>query len=351
MFLAILAAMLSTVSSPPAVCEQPLIVSPRGADPWLVSDGNQLYYTQTTGSGIQIWASKSIDGVTSGAPATVFQPPRGLPFSKNIWAPELHKLDGAWYLFFAADDGRNENHRMYVLESKAGPLGPFSMKGRISAPGEDNWAIDGTVFEYNGNRYFIWSGWPGKSDGLQNIYISRMKSPWELETMRALISTPEHIWESWINEGPEIYRKNGRIFLVFSANRSWTDHYRIGVLELVSDDPLNKKSWRKWKNPLMESSEGQVPVYGPGHCSFFTESDGTEWILYHSARYSGAGWDREVRAEKWPARFFLRQGLMRSPLNMAAAHHQQGRRSPRAERLRTDCPAVQGAASHSSREE
>ncbi len=282
----------------------PLLVSERGADPWLVSDGARLFYTQTTGSNIQIWVSDDIHAAASGTPTVVFDPPADTSFSRNLWAPELHHLNGTWYLYFAADDGKNENHRMYVLESTGGAAGPYEVKGKISAPGDDKWAIDGTVFEINGARYFVWSGWPGYSDGRQNLYISRMKNPWSLETPRVLISTPEYPWESWINEGPEFYRRQERNLLVFSANRSWTDDYAVGVLELVSDDPLDPDSWRKWPGPVIQSSSLPFPAYGPGHCSFFTDIEGTEWILYHSARRRGGGWDREIRAEKWPARFF-----------------------------------------------
>jgi GH43 family beta-xylosidase len=38
-------------------------------------------------------------------------------YSKELWAPELHFIKGKWYMYFAADDGNNNNHRIYVLEN------------------------------------------------------------------------------------------------------------------------------------------------------------------------------------------------------------------------------------------
>ena len=80
---------------------------------------------------------------------------------------------------YAADDGNNTNHRMFVAQSDlTGPTFSFSAKGKIYDPSTDRWAIDGTVLEAtNGSLYFIWSGWPGAQDGLQNLYIAPMKDP------------------------------------------------------------------------------------------------------------------------------------------------------------------------------
>ena len=57
---------------------------------------------------------------------TVWTPPATGPYSKDIWAPEIHFLQNKWYIYFAADDGDNKNHRIYVLEnSSADPLSGY----------------------------------------------------------------------------------------------------------------------------------------------------------------------------------------------------------------------------------
>ena len=43
-----------------------------------------------------------------------------------------------------------------------------------------------------------------------------------------------------------------------------------------------------------------IGVYGPGHNSFVKSPDGKEdWIVYHGAKFSGAGWNRNVRMQKF----------------------------------------------------
>src|SRR5262249_28451163 len=62
---------------------------------------------------------------------------------------------------------------------------------------------------------------------------------------------------------------------------------------------LDPAAWKKMPNPVfasLVSTSGSV--YGPGHCSFTKSLDGTEdWIFYHAAKYSGAGWNRNIRMQ------------------------------------------------------
>ena len=117
----------------------------------------------------------------------VWTPPTGTDYSKQVWAPELHFLAGKWYIYVAASDGNNSTHRMQVLERDAAdPFGSFVYKGKIAAS-TDRWAIDGTAFEWQGAMYFVWSGWPGSTDGQQNLYIAQMDTPWSLSTESRLV--------------------------------------------------------------------------------------------------------------------------------------------------------------------
>lgn len=278
-----------------------ILVRERGADPWVVEHQGVLHYTQTTGSDIRIWTARSIEELQPSHPVVVWPACAGTAeCSRNIWAPELHQFNGRWYIYFAADDGRSRKHRMFVLESVNGPLGPYVFRGKISAVASDNWAIDGTPFEFRGRLYFIWSGWPGRRNGRQNLYIGEMSNPWTISTERVMISTPTYPWESWINEGPEILIVREKLYLFFSANRSWSNDYCVGLLELNGSDPLCAGAWLKAPKPVFESTrESENPIYGPGHCSFFLDRrTGEDWLLYHVARHSGSGWDRQVRAQR-----------------------------------------------------
>ncbi|MBA3442158.1 MAG: family 43 glycosylhydrolase, partial [Pyrinomonadaceae bacterium] len=132
---------------------------PAGADPWSVYKDGYYYYTHTTGRNLTLWKTRSLAELARAEKKIVWTPPDTGPYSKEIWAPELHHIDGKWYFYFAADDGRNRNHRLWVLENSArDPLqGTWKMKGQIITP-DDKWAIDGTVFEHRGQLYLVWSG-------------------------------------------------------------------------------------------------------------------------------------------------------------------------------------------------
>ncbi len=278
-----------------------ILINPSGADPWITSHVGLVYYTQTTGRDVRLWVGEELESLIDAAPIVLWDPREEHgQVLRNLWAPEIHQIQGSWYLYVSADDGHNKNHRMYVLESRAGPAGPYEFKGRLQIPGIDRWAIDGTVSLIGGNLYYAWSGWPGSRNGRQDIYLAKMENPWVLTGAVALISQPEHPWESWINEGPQFLHRGSNTFLVYSADKSWTDDYKLGLLQLEGSDPLQPGAWRKLPIPVFQSEQSaREPIYAPGHCSFHVDLHGDQWLLYHVARSQGAGWRREVRAQRW----------------------------------------------------
>src|SRR5689334_17322746 len=88
-------------------------------DPYIVKYGDYYYYCLSRLNGaIWVWRSATLGGLDATADKKViWQAPAEGPFSKEVWAPELHFFEGRWYIYFAADNGENENHRMYVLQS------------------------------------------------------------------------------------------------------------------------------------------------------------------------------------------------------------------------------------------
>ena len=135
---------------------------PSGADPWSIHKDGYYYYTNTLGDRIDIWKTKNLADLKTAERKTIWTPPSGTVYSKEIWAPEIHFIQGKWFVYFAADDGKNDNHRLYVLENtSADPLtGEWIFKGKIS-DSNDKWAIDGSVFTHKDQLYMVWSGWEG----------------------------------------------------------------------------------------------------------------------------------------------------------------------------------------------
>lgn len=273
-----------------------------GNDPWVVLHDGTYYYCYSEGSSVRISSSDSLATVCGMPGKTVWTAERSTGYFKDIWAPELHFIDGSWYIYVAADDGKNENHRMLCLKGpSSGSPDAFTMQGVVRAQ-TDRWAIDGTVLAYNGRNYFIWSGWEGTDNVQQNLYIAPMQNPWTLAGNRICISVPEYPWEKngvpLINEGPEALIINGKVHIVYSASGSWTDDYCLGMLTLTGNNPLEKDAWVKTKEPVFSKSE---KIFGPGHASFTTSRDGKRrFIVYHANEKSGTGWKgRSVWAQEF----------------------------------------------------
>lgn len=284
--------------APAATFRNPIDSS--GQDPWVIQWRGDYYYCWSAGTSLRISRAARLQDIATEPATTIWTAPSGQPYSQNIWAPELHFLQGKWYVYFAADNGVNENHRMYVLESSTSdPFSAYSLRGKIYDP-SDKWAIDGTVIEQAGRLYFIWSGWAGNVNTQQNLYIAPMTNPWTINGSRTLISQPLNSWERrggppYINEGPQVLKRGTNTFVIYSASGSWTDDYCLGQLQLTGTNLLSASSWTKFASPVFAKT---TQVFGPGHASFVKSTDQTQdWIVYHAARYSGAGWDRDVRMQ------------------------------------------------------
>lgn len=276
------------------------ILPPHSADPWMVFHGGYYYYVESRQQRhIYIRRSPTIATIGQDPGVCVWSAPACGANSDNVWAPELHLIDGRWFIYYAADDGENRNHRMWVLEREGqDPRGKYVCRGPLETGG---WAIDGTVLSVeNGRKYFVWSGWPGKKNGQQNLYIAPMANPVRISGARVLLTTPDQPWEKVampICEGPQVLRRNGDIFIVYSASGSWTTDYCLGLLHNRNQNVMDPASWTK-HGPVFRKTD---QVWGVGHCSFVKSLCQTEdWMVYHSKSSRKPGWeDRDVHAKRF----------------------------------------------------
>jgi len=261
LFFASLLCVVAAAQAPKSTFTNPLL--PGGPDPWVEYKDGVYYYMNTTATDLTVWKTRDMADLGTAEKKVVWTPPATGPYSKDIWAPEIHFLRGKWYIYFAADGDTNQSHRIWVIENPSPDpwQGTWTLKGKV-AHASDKWAIDASVFEDQGKLYMIWSGWEGDVNGTQGIYIARLKDPWTVEGPRARLSTPEYPWEKVgdvdqkkqpgdpphidVNEGPEILQHNGKIFLIYSASACWTDDYALGMLTANSGTGLvNPASWKK----------------------------------------------------------------------------------------------------------
>jgi GH43 family beta-xylosidase len=232
----------------------------------------------------------TIQGLSTAPETVIWRKNTSGELSANIWAPELHSINGKWYVYFTA--GRADEPfriRMYVMESSsANPLtGTWSAPTRITTPW-DTFSLDATTFEASGVRYLVWAqSEPGIATG-SNIYLAKMANPKAITGTPTRIAVPTHDWETRgfkVNEGPAVLQRNGKVFISFSA--SATDaNYCLGLLTAsASSDLLDPASWVKNPDPVF-TTNAATSQFGPGHNSFTTSEDGQSDILvYHDRSY------------------------------------------------------------------
>ncbi|WP_108820954.1 family 43 glycosylhydrolase [Dysgonomonas sp. Marseille-P4361] len=276
---------------------------PTGARPWATFYNGEYFYLQDADDRIILWRTNDITNIKN-APSKEIWIPKDKNSASHLWAPELHRIDGKWYIYFAADDGNTDNHQLYVIENEAeDPFeGEFIMKGRIKTDKEDNWAIHPSVFKHKEELYLIWSGWQTRriETETQCIYIAKMENPWTLASERVLISKPEYEWErQWINpdgsktgypiyvnEDPQCYytKDKNKILIYYAASGTWTPYYAVGLLAADSNsDLLDAKSWTKSEIPVfIQNIENQV--FATGTPCFIPSPDGEETYFLYQAR-------------------------------------------------------------------
>lgn len=267
------------------------------ADPWVYKHVDGYYYMTASVPEydcIELRRSKTINGLSDAETRIAWQKYDSGPMSANIWAPEIHYINEKWYINFAAarttetKDGLFD-HRMFVLENDAAnPLeGEWVEKGQVQTKWE-SFALDATYFEHKDTLYLVWPQKNPDIEGNSNLYIAELENPWTLKGEQVMIATPEYEWERigfYVNEGPAVIKRNGKIFISFSA--SATDHhYCMGLLWADEEAPLlEASSWHKLPEPVFKTNE-EKGQYGPGHNSFTVSEDGEHDVLiYHARNY------------------------------------------------------------------
>jgi GH43 family beta-xylosidase len=269
------------------------------ADPFICKQSNGKYYFTASVPAydrIILRCADTLAGIADAEEVTIWKKHETGIMSKHIWAPELHYLDGKWYIYFAG--GEKEDIwkiRPYVLEcTDADPMtGEWKELGMMQCADDDAFSfrafsLDATVFENNGKRYYVWAEKVGVGRQISNLYIAEMETPNKLKTVQVLLTTPDYDWERvgfWVNEGPAVIKRNGKIFLTYSASETGAP-YCMGMLTADdSTDLLDPRSWEKERYPVL-ASDPSIEVYGPGHNSFTVDEEGNDILVYHARKES-----------------------------------------------------------------
>ena len=282
-----------------------------GADPHVVYYDGYYYMLVTRGDRVGIKRSADLNRIHEYNEIVVWKF-ENTPVGGHVWAPEMHFIDGKWYIYTCGQNTGNpgnpsavdyiqENQQMVLLESQSGdPLGPYKFKSWLL---EGTGAIDETVFTHNdGKNYIIWSQFnePGQSQ-TQCLYIAELINPWTIGETRIKISCPELDWEKngWpVNEGPAVLQRNGKTFIIYSGSGYTTPEYALGYLMNTTGDLLDKNAWHKTGPVFSQNPSGGV--YSTGHNCFTKSPDGSEdWIVYHARLSPDGNTSRYVFLQKF----------------------------------------------------
>ncbi|MCU4174303.1 family 43 glycosylhydrolase [Carboxylicivirga sp. N1Y90] len=278
------------------------------ADPFVYKHTDGYYYftgSVPTYDRIELRKAKMLDELKNAETFDVWFKHETGPMSRHIWAPEIHYLDGKWYVYFAASEEEDIwALRPYVLECKGqDPLNDEWIElGMMQAADGDeksfiDFSLDATIFENKGKRYFCWAEKTGGQFAASNLYLAEMESPIKLKTVQFMLTTPDYDWERvdfWVNEGPAVIKNKGKIFITFSASATGAC-YCIGLMEAnENSDLLDRNSWKKSRYPVLGTSY-EKHIYGPGHnCFTVAEDDKTPLCIYHARDYEKAVGDPTV---------------------------------------------------------
>lgn len=269
------------------------------ADPYIVDGENGYYYFTASypayGSvdkgydRIILRRSSTVYGLSKAEEKTIWKAHSSGIMSKHIWAPEMHKINGNWYIFFAAGSDSNIwAIKPYVLKCSGDPYnGQWTECGQMQASYGDsssfaNFSLDMTYFENNGKHYVIWAEIKGDS----SLFMAQIDpdAPYRLINKPVMLTKPEYDWEmvnNRVNEGPSVLKTDKKIYVYFSASGTGSE-YCVGRLEAdINSDLMNASSWTKLSYPVLSTGD-LTNAAGPGHNCFVTDENGDLLFVYHA---------------------------------------------------------------------
>jgi beta-xylosidase len=256
----------------------------------------RTYYMIGPGrNSVRAYTSKDL--ITWDGPQTIYRTPPDvwgdIPVN-SIWAPEMQKYKGKYYLFltFSTNTLLGEQWREWrprvvrgstVLHSDS-PLGPFQSFQPRSTPPVDMITLDATLWVEDGKPYMVFAHeWvqivnggicmmPLKddlsaADGEPVTLFKAAEAPWSHAGRRG---EGEGGFGMNVTDGPYLYTsKSGKLFMIWSSFHK--DVYTTGVA--ISDSGKLNGPWRQEPNALH---------YDGGHGMLFTTFEGKLMMVLHS---------------------------------------------------------------------
>ena len=216
---------------------------------------------------------------------------------RKVWAPEVHKYNGAYYLFVTLTmaegtyplaqpvAGREKflTPRGTWIYKANSPIGPFVPVKNDPVPPKDWMTLDGTLWVEDGMPYMVFCHeWCQMKDGrmcyapLSSDFTSFVAAP---KTMFSASEAMEGA--GFITDGPFLYRspKNGALYMIWSNTVKRNDGKPLGYCVLLRKSAGGKRAGPWTKDELLFSKNG-------GHGMIFKTFDGRLMLTLHQPNIS-----------------------------------------------------------------
>lgn len=243
-------------------------------DPSIMRDGKDFYMTHSScdySPGILIWHSRDL----------VNWRPICRVLTKDlrrVWAPELQKIDGKFYLYFPS------RRRIYVCVSER-IEGPWSEPIEIKGTGR---SIDpGVIVTPEGKKYlFLNDGKmaPLNEEGTALTDTLRVvHHGWQFPKHWHSRYDPEHPEKDLdiTLESPKLIYKDGYYYLTSAEGGTAgppTSHMAVSARAISLEGPWEESPY----NPTVHTYSASEQWWSKGHGTLIDDAKGRWWIVYHA---------------------------------------------------------------------
>ncbi|HMR50165.1 MAG TPA: family 43 glycosylhydrolase [Arachnia sp.] len=285
----------------------------RRADPHVLryelADGTKTWLFISTDDNGQdeffIRSSATIEGIQSAPDNRILG--LGLsgsaPVGSQLWAPELHVVNGDLYILFAANANNVNNWagvQSYTMRLKTGgnpllaadwetPQRVVDQAGQPLTQYGSGITLDMTHFEDDGKDYVMWSERKVSPTYPAVLKIATVDvsttGPWKLSSERSTVRFPDFGWDvndAEVAEGPFAIQRDGKIMITYSGS-SVSYSYVVGVMTAESGaDLLDPAAWTVTSHPIWHYEGAHTNNWGPGHNSYTYDDDGNLINVFHA---------------------------------------------------------------------
>jgi xylan 1,4-beta-xylosidase len=234
-------------------------------DPSILKDGNEYYMTFSSFEaypGLVIWHSRDLINWAPLAPA----------LTKNVgsvWAPDLVKHDGRYYIYFPGIGPYRSNYVIWADDIHGPWSEPIDLKNRRIDPGH--------AVGPDGRRYLFLSGGylvELSPDGLSIVGgEKKIYDGWPYPK--------EWIVETFAQEGPKVLKRGDFYYQVLAQGGTAgpaTGHMIVAARSRTIEGPWEHSPY----NPILRTQSADERWWSKGHGTLVEGPDQRWWIVYHA---------------------------------------------------------------------